>query len=303
MGGHNALVAPNTFIIGAPKCGTTALASYLASHPQVFFSEPKEPLFWSQGDITRASHEPRFQNVSDYLGLFAGADPKCHKVVAEGSTRYLYAPSAVPQICEAFPDSRFVVLLRNPVDAIPSFLTENQLTGWDQSRSLDEALRRSADSAFPRPHPADYFGNYSFGFLLSRLARSVPTERVLILIQEDMREDPRATYLRCLEFLGVDDDGRSDFPIVNGRRAARSRLVNRLVIDPPRPLERTMLELRRVVRSSPAGGIGRRLTTTSVERIPVSEHARDCITSVLAPDVRTLAGMIERDLGVWGSWW
>ncbi len=28
---------PNFFIIGAPKCGTTALSEYLREHPDVFF--------------------------------------------------------------------------------------------------------------------------------------------------------------------------------------------------------------------------------------------------------------------------
>ena len=38
---------PNLFIIGAPKCGTSALAHYLSEHPKVFFSNPKEPFYLS----------------------------------------------------------------------------------------------------------------------------------------------------------------------------------------------------------------------------------------------------------------
>ena len=40
---------PNTFIIGAPKSGTTALASYLSAHPAAFVCNPKEPFFWAGG--------------------------------------------------------------------------------------------------------------------------------------------------------------------------------------------------------------------------------------------------------------
>ncbi|MFP3938560.1 MAG: sulfotransferase [Phycisphaerae bacterium] len=36
---------PNFFIIGAPKCGTTALHHYLSEHPRVFMSQPKEAGF------------------------------------------------------------------------------------------------------------------------------------------------------------------------------------------------------------------------------------------------------------------
>ena len=37
---------PDFFIIGAPKCGTTALATYLAEHPNIQLSDPKEPHYF-----------------------------------------------------------------------------------------------------------------------------------------------------------------------------------------------------------------------------------------------------------------
>ena len=37
---------PDFFIVGAPKCGTTALSEYLRSHPNVFMTEPKEPMYF-----------------------------------------------------------------------------------------------------------------------------------------------------------------------------------------------------------------------------------------------------------------
>jgi Sulfotransferase family len=38
---------PDFFLIGAPRCGTTSLSSYLANNPQVCFSRPKEPHYFS----------------------------------------------------------------------------------------------------------------------------------------------------------------------------------------------------------------------------------------------------------------
>ena len=38
---------PNLFIIGAPKCGTTALASWLSIHPEIFAPATKEPHHFS----------------------------------------------------------------------------------------------------------------------------------------------------------------------------------------------------------------------------------------------------------------
>ena len=38
---------PNLFVVGAPKAGTTALASYLASHPEVFVADKELSYFGS----------------------------------------------------------------------------------------------------------------------------------------------------------------------------------------------------------------------------------------------------------------
>jgi hypothetical protein len=37
---------PQFFIVGAPKCGTTAMCHYLSQHPEIFISTPKEPHFF-----------------------------------------------------------------------------------------------------------------------------------------------------------------------------------------------------------------------------------------------------------------
>ena len=37
---------PDFFIVGAPKCGTTALASWLRAHPELFLAPVKEPNYF-----------------------------------------------------------------------------------------------------------------------------------------------------------------------------------------------------------------------------------------------------------------
>lgn len=42
------MTAPNLFVLGAQKAGTTYLAQMLSQHPEVFFSDPKETMFFSR---------------------------------------------------------------------------------------------------------------------------------------------------------------------------------------------------------------------------------------------------------------
>jgi hypothetical protein len=39
---------PNFFIVGAPRCGTTALYTFLKQHPDIFMADDKEPHFFGR---------------------------------------------------------------------------------------------------------------------------------------------------------------------------------------------------------------------------------------------------------------
>lgn len=71
---------PTFFIIGAPKCGTTALSEYLREHPNVFVSIPKEPHYFAE-DFVRYR---RVETLKDYMDIFRSASDK-HFTVGEVS--------------------------------------------------------------------------------------------------------------------------------------------------------------------------------------------------------------------------
>ena len=86
---------PDFFILGAPKCGTTALSEYLRRHPRVFVSRPKEPhYFCADFDYYYA---PGQRTEEHYLRLFAEAD-EGHLAVGEASVWYLYSEDAARNI-------------------------------------------------------------------------------------------------------------------------------------------------------------------------------------------------------------
>ncbi len=61
--------APGFFIVGAPKCATSSLHSFLVQHPGIFMCRPKEPHFFSTDLPGLAEVESR----AEYDALFAGA--------------------------------------------------------------------------------------------------------------------------------------------------------------------------------------------------------------------------------------
>lgn len=82
---------PNLFIVGAPKCGTTALAEYLDSHPNIFMCRPKEPNYYANALTLPGAYLDRQSyhvDLQAYLGLFDHATED-HVILGEASTRYL----------------------------------------------------------------------------------------------------------------------------------------------------------------------------------------------------------------------
>ena len=103
---------PDFVIVGAPKCGTTALASYLDGHPRIFLSRVKEPNYF----CFDAPGLRVVDRLETYSGLFTPAQPG--QLCGEASTAYLFSHAAVPAILESNPAARIIVLVRNPLEMV-----------------------------------------------------------------------------------------------------------------------------------------------------------------------------------------
>lgn len=287
---------PNFFIPGAPKCGTTALAQWLAVHPDVYFSPRKEPHFFNRNEM------PATRTLAEYEALFSAAGDR-HKAVGEGSTHYLYSRAAVPRILDYSPEARFIVCLRNPVDMAPALHMECLRQGWETVRSFEaawrlQACRRTGQRVPPAvrsdPERLQYGRYCRLGEQLERLYARVDRKRVLPVLLEDMRADPGREYRRVLDFLGLPDDGRSRFPVVNTTRQTRSVALSQVI--------RRVTMARNALGLRKDWGIGdavRRLNSRRSSDTSLSPGLRTELRDYFADDIERLAALLGRDLTGW----
>src|SRR5271170_3647810 len=106
---------PEFFIIGAPKCGTTSLALYLARHRQIFIPTIKEPHYF----LTDLRRPGRVSNQRSYETLFKRAGAH-HRISGEASVFYLLSRAAVPNILCFNPHAKFIVMVRSPLEMVVS---------------------------------------------------------------------------------------------------------------------------------------------------------------------------------------
>jgi hypothetical protein len=202
---------PDFLLLGAPKCGTSALHAALARHPQLFLSEPKEPKFFltdgppptsggGPGDIpTWGEHVWR---RDEYEALFAAAPPEA--LCGESTVFYLYDRAAQRRIRALLPDARLVAVLRDPVERAHSNWAH--LRGADLEPEADflTALEREPERiAAGWAHFWHYAAQGRYGEQLEHLYSLFPRDQVLLIRYRELRDAPVETADRVCAFLGV----------------------------------------------------------------------------------------------------
>jgi hypothetical protein len=295
---------PNFFIVGAPKCGTTALSEYLREHPNVFMSYPKEPHFFAD-DLT---HLHAVRTFDEYMRLFKGRRPE-QTVVGEASAWYLYSENALKRIRDFNRDARIIVMIRNPVDFVQSFHSQLLFAFNEDQEDIVEAWnlqeKRARGNHIPEKCVAPQFLQYrtaaKFGDQMDRLLTLFPRQQVKCIVFDDFISDPKATYLEVLEFLGVPDDGRTEFSRLNVRKVHRSKLLGAFLMRPPPALRSIWKGLKRVFGNELSRLIGRIIEANSAptSRPPLDPAFRARLAAEFVDDVAKLSRLLGRDLGRW----
>lgn len=299
------MVRPSFFIMGAPKCGTTALSEYLGRHPDIGFSQPKEPMYFCTDfpDIRGVSSE------AEYLAKCFGHCGDSHEMAGEGSTIYFYSCEAIPNILTFSPEARFIVMLRNPIDMIYALHAQRMLGLEEDVRDFELAWTlcetRASGSSLPKnckdPRLIDYKMLGKLGIQLARIYSQVPPGRLKVILFDDLVRDSRSVYLEVLDFLGVEDDGKSLFPKVNGSKKVRSLFLHAMSHKPPEWLVRVLYHVKSVLRVERLGIMSRIRGWNVVHesRQPLSMGMRKLLLEEYSEDIDRLALLINRDLSHW----
>lgn len=300
---------PNLFIVGAPKCGTSSLSEYLRYHPDIYISTPKEPSYFT------TDFSENFRNFnSDELYLkkcFSGAGEEV--AVGEATVWYLYSDEAVPNILEFNPNSKFIVMVRNPVEMAYS-LHSQLVTSFDEDViSFKDAWglqgKRKAGRKIPLscrdPQLLKYGKVCNLGSQVERLFEKVPTEKVHVIVFDDFVEDTRGAYKKTLNFLGVKDDGREHFPVVNSSELVNNRFIHELsqflkvsVYPHVRKLSSALKRLSNVESWNIISSL-REKSLKEAGRKPLDPEFSEELRGYFREDVELLSELLDRDLTHW----
>lgn len=295
---------PNFFLVGAPKCGTTSLYTYLGEHPAVFLPKAKEPQYFCT-DFETYREWTTFTTQEHYLALYKNVGPQ-HRAVGDASTFYLFSKEAIRNAYEFNPSARFIAMARNPIEMANSLHSHFVFRFREEERSFEKAWklqdRRARGESLPKwclaAEHLQYRSVCSLGEQFERLLSIVPREQCKLILFDDFKASPKAVYEEVLEFLGVEGDGRTEFPKVNDGRAHRSNLLGKMVMTAPFPLNLIRKSIGPSMRGMLVRTFHRRLARP-FKRPPLSLSFRAELVEEFRDDVHRLGELLNRDLSSW----
>lgn len=178
---------PNLIIIGAMKCGTTSLYSYLNLHPEVHMSPVKELDFFIEEKNWK-------RGTQWYCSQFT----ESAAVIGEASPNYTKYPAfkGVPErMSKLIPNAKLIYLVRDPINrAISHYF--HQYTARKEHRSLNEAFLDLNNN--------HYMSCSLYASQLDRFLAFYSLSNILVISLEELERNRQEVLSKIFRFLDVD---------------------------------------------------------------------------------------------------
>jgi hypothetical protein len=188
---NNNTLLPNFIFAGAPKSASSTLFEYIKQHPDIYMCPVKEPFFF---DFNYEKGINWYQNLfSSYQG---------QKIVGEATVWYMRWKVVPQRIHEIIPNTKFLFVLRNPVERAFSNYQMDLIGGkYTLDQTFGYVIRNEhQDSKIDRTIVSSGFYHQHFLNFENYFDR----DKFLIILYDDLKQDIFAVTKKVYNFLGVD---------------------------------------------------------------------------------------------------
>lgn len=290
---------PNFYIVGAPKCGTTAFNEYLNQHPEINML-PKEIHFWS--------NDLKYREYNDLTRSYSKAlsNTDSSKLIGEGAVWYLTSKNAAENIKKFTPDAKILIFLRNPVEACYSLYQQTRYNGDEPLETFEEAINKQEE----RTHIFPEFYNcptitfqYKHIFLYNQQVFKYidlfGSENVKIIIFEEFIENKLDIYNDVLSFLKIKENP-IDLKPINKSKVIKSESLRNLTLTPNpklKTLVKTMLPFKSFREKIKAKLW--KINSKETERKSMSPITRKELELFYKSDIKDLEILLGKELTHW----
>lgn len=296
---------PNFLLIGAQKCGTTALYQALRQHPDIYMSPVKEPFYFALNHAPPPYKTPGTEYTQrlsytreSYAALFQGATGQ--RAIGEASAIYLssYQPAHTAANIYAFnPAMRLIALVRQPADRAYSAFQYYHTRDFEPEKTFLAAL--SAEMTRCKANDLPDLRHYANGCYFANLKPyfdRFPREQIRVYLYEEWDNQPRAVLRDIFGFLGVDDNVTIEPRRANITFNYRYLWLYRFLDQP----NQTRQMVEKIVRGRLRTRLYGKLRAYNRLNPPaLAPGVRRELTERYHSDIEQLQTLIDRDLSHW----
>lgn len=290
---------PNFFVVGAQKCGTTALQKYLVKHPEIFLPKQKETKFFVD--------DKRYAKGIAYYENEYFTSCRNYRAVGEIDPDYMYFDQALERIEQHIPirpaKTKFVFLLRNPIDRAFSHYLMTYRRGIERL-SFEDAVDKEKDRINGGYHEKMHFSYVSRGFYYRQIMRFldlVDRRQILLLLAEEFKSNKKESLEKVQAFIGVSSDylpANLDQQYHVASVPKSMTLLNRLNEQGlEKKLVRLLLPSKKFRQRLRRRIIDLNLTTQ--HELKISDEMRQKLANIYAEENFKLQQLLGKDLSHW----
>ncbi len=266
---------PDFFLVGASKAGTTTITDALANHPDICFSEVKEPNFFSEFDID-LEEIPRDELIQ-YTKLFKIQN--YGQRIGEGSVKYLDSRNASYWISKYIPSAKILIFLRNPIERVVSLYEMYTRLG---------IIQMNSDEAFA---PSSYVVKQCLLYeKILAYINNFPREHILIMVFDDFLMDKDRSFQDICQFIEVQKIPDMCLETRNKGGVPKSKLFDFMC-------NRNLIEIaKKILPSSVKFKTDYFIKSTFFKKVDLKPDQIKSLKQVFYEDVKKIGDLMDRNL-------
>lgn len=216
------------FVIGTAKSGTTSIYQYLSQHPDIFLPNVKEIHYYSNATSkndfdfikpksNKTYHTKVIKDEQAYNSLFEKASKETY--LGDCSPSYFYDENAAKRIYDDYPESKLIVVLRDPIDrAYSQFLMERRI-GIEANENFLDALKTDFENDKDRIWGIDhlYVDHGMYFKQLQGFRKFFRDDQILCLSFQDITKNTEEALKDILNFLEIDSTFKFKYDTVHNK--------------------------------------------------------------------------------------
>ncbi len=296
----NRNLLPHFLIIGAPKCGTTALHYYLSQHPEINLA-PKEIHFFGK-DLGYKIQRPSLEEYQSYF--------KESGLNGDASVWYLYSNSIYKELKSLGIQPKIIVLLRNPIEVSYALHSQNivdaneNITNFEVALNLEETRKKGHKLPPDVDPPRTVFYKQTADFYprIHKLQKHIPKNDIFIGLQTDLKNNT-IDFLTTIEtFLGIRHYENYNLQRINENKVVKNQKLHRAIKKPGDfkiKIFRTFVPSKRLRKWLVGKVYDSNLTYT--KRKPLTEQTKKELMCFFKKNNQLLGEIIDCDISSWNT--